>query len=47
MTFAVLAYNILRWMGQEKANAAGALWCHTRPGKMETLVSEPLDGTDS
>ena len=33
----------LDWV--DKANAAGSLWCHTRPGKMETLVSEPLDGT--
>jgi hypothetical protein len=33
----------LDWV--DKANAAGSLWCYTRPGKMETLVSEPLDGT--
>jgi hypothetical protein len=33
----------LAWV--DKAHAAGALWCHVRPGKMETLVSEPLDGT--
>jgi hypothetical protein len=33
----------LDWV--DKANAAGSLWCHTRPGKMETLASEPLDGT--
>ena len=34
----------LAWVG--KAQAAGAIWCHGRPGKMETLVAEPLDGTD-
>lgn len=34
----------LAWV--DKAHAAGALWCHTRPGKMETLLSERLDGTD-
>jgi hypothetical protein len=39
------AQDGLKWV--EKANAAGALWCHTLPGKMETLVSEPLDGTGS
>ena len=34
----------LDWV--DKANAAGSLWCHTRPGKMETLVTESLDNTD-
>jgi hypothetical protein len=30
----------------DKANAAGAIWCLPRPGKMETLVTEPLDDTN-
>lgn len=34
----------LGWV--DKAKAAGSLWCHSRPGKMETLVTEPLDNTD-
>lgn len=34
----------LAWV--DKANAAGAIWCHGRPGKLETLVSEPLDDTE-
>lgn len=34
----------LDWV--DKANAAGSIWCHSRVGKMETLVSESMDGTD-
>jgi len=42
----LIKWNPRKQAGQEwvsRADAAEVLWCHTRPGKKEALLSQPLD----
>ena len=45
----LIKWNPRKQAGEEwvsRADAAEVIWCHTRPGKKEALLSQPLDGTD-